>query len=49
MKENLLWRNHARADQKKAWKYDGDVACCPNCKLPAIEWRTYNKILKKGV
>ena len=39
--KNFKWR--------KTWKYDGDVACCPKCLLPAIEWkdfkpkRLYNK------
>jgi len=39
--KNFRWR--------KSWKYDGDVACCPNCLLPGIEWRDHNKNLaKKG-
>ena len=31
--KNFKWR--------KTWKYDGDIACCPNCNLPALEWRNY--------
>ena len=31
--KNFKWR--------KTWKYDGDVACCPKCLLPAIEWKDF--------